>query len=55
MSASRETEAPINGSFAKNRADGRSEYRLRPKIFARSPTKFDEAISRLDLPELDSV
>ena len=48
-------EASISCPFAKNRADGQSGHRPRPKIFARSPTKFDAAISRHDLLELDSV
>jgi hypothetical protein len=37
------------------RADERSDYRPLQKIFARSQMKFDAAISRRDLSDLDSI
>jgi hypothetical protein len=37
------------------RADELRDYCPLQKIFARSPTKFDAAISRPDLSDLDSI
>jgi hypothetical protein len=49
-------EDSISLSFAKNRADLRSDHGPRAKIiFARSPMKFGATISRHDLPDADSV
>ena len=41
--------------FVRAQADERGAYHPRLKTFARSQMKFDAAISRHDLPDLDSV